>query len=167
MSDWTAHPAATLFPLLEGPDFESLVADIRANGLLEAIRHDRDGRILDGRNRYRACEAAGVEPRFQIYDGDDPLGFVLSLNLKRRHLNESQRAMVAARAVTMRQGARNDLQPSANLPEVSQRDAAAMLTVSERTLRHAKTVQEHGGPELVHLVDQGLVAVSPPQWWEL
>ena len=160
MSEWTTHPAAAIFPLLEGAEFEALITDIRKNGLHEAIWLDPDGRILDGRNRLRACEAADVEPRFQTYEGGDSLGFVLSLNLKRRHLNESQRAMVAARAVTMRQGTRNDLQPSANLPEVSQRDAAESLTVSERTLRHAKTVQEHGGPELVHLVDQGLVAVS-------
>ena len=52
------HPLADLFPLLEGEDFEQLVTDIRENGLYEPIVM-LDGRILDGRNRYRACLSAG------------------------------------------------------------------------------------------------------------
>ena len=68
----TTHPAAAIFPLLEGTEFDSLVADIRENGLRESIWLERDGRILDGRNRLRACEVAGIEPRFRTYDGDNP-----------------------------------------------------------------------------------------------
>ena len=67
-----AHPYADILPLLEGEAFDALVADIKANGLLEPITI-YEGMILDGRNRLRACEAAGVEPRFVDYDGDDPL----------------------------------------------------------------------------------------------
>jgi hypothetical protein len=47
---------------------------------------------------------------------------------------------VAARLANMRQGERTDLEPSANLPKVSQPDAAKLLTVSERSLRDAKAV---------------------------
>jgi hypothetical protein len=55
---------------------------------------------------------------------------------------ENNRAMVAARIANMRQGARTDLQPSANLPEVSRPQAAAMLNVSERTVRSVRTVRD-------------------------
>jgi hypothetical protein len=66
-----SHPLANLFPLLEGSEFEELVADIKANGLVEPIVMFED-KILDGRNRYRACLAAGVEPAFRPFMGDDP-----------------------------------------------------------------------------------------------
>src|SRR5712692_7557832 len=93
---------ADLFPLLRGPAFEELVADIQKNGLHEPILCDAEGRILDGRNRYRACLKAGVEPRFVEWRGEGELGeLALSLNLRRRHLDESQRAMVAERLAKM------------------------------------------------------------------
>lgn len=64
------HPLAEIFPLVEGTEFDELVADIKANGLHEPIVVFED-KILDGRNRYRACMAAGVEPTFTAYTGDD------------------------------------------------------------------------------------------------
>ena len=87
------HPLADLFPLMEGEEFDALVADIKANGLQEPVVVHED-MILDGRNRFMACEAAGVEPTFVPFLGENPLAFVISTNLRRRHLNESQRAMV-------------------------------------------------------------------------
>jgi hypothetical protein len=85
------HPLAELFPLIEGAAFEELVADIKAKGLVHPLIVC-DGMLLDGRNRLRACEEAGVAP----YAGPDPLGFVLSQNVARRHLDDSRRAMIAA-----------------------------------------------------------------------
>ena len=69
------HPLAELFPLMEGAAFEELVADIKANGLVHPLTVC-DGMLLDGRNRLRACEEAGVPATYELYAGPDPLGFV-------------------------------------------------------------------------------------------
>ena len=95
------HPAAELFPLMKGPELGLLVEDIDEHGLREPVVMHM-GLVLDGRNRLRACEIAKVEPCFVEWEGvGSPLAFVLSRNLHRRHLNESQRAIIAARAKEM------------------------------------------------------------------
>ncbi len=152
------HPIAGIFPLLAGADLDALAEDIKANGLLHPIvRHE--GKILDGRNRFRACVKAGVEPRFTDFDGPDPLAFVLSANLHRRHLNESQRGMVAAKVANMRQGERTDLVgiPTRSTPLVSQTQAAAKLNVSRDTVIRATKVMQKGTPKLNKAVEDGEV----------
>jgi ParB-like chromosome segregation protein Spo0J len=67
------HPIANAFPLIEGDQFNELAADIQANGLREPIVLF-SGQVLDGRNRYRACIAAGIDPQFEEYSGADPIG---------------------------------------------------------------------------------------------
>lgn len=85
------HPLVCIFPLLEGQQYRELVEDIRVHGLRDPIVLF-DGAILDGRNRYRACRAAQISARFETYRGKDPLAYVVSVNLCRRHLDASQRA---------------------------------------------------------------------------
>ena len=132
------HPYADLLPLLEGEAFDSFVADIKTNGLLEPITI-HEGMILDGRNRWNACKAAGVEPQFLEFDGDDPLAFVLSLNVHRRHLSESQRGMIAARLETLKHGDNQHKRGDANL-HVPRADAAKRLNVSSRTVASAAAI---------------------------
>lgn len=89
------HETANIFPLLEGEEYRALRDDIAANGLIEDI-WTYEGKILDGRNRYIACLDLGIEPRYREWKGNgSPVAFVVSLNLKRRHLTSSQRAVVA------------------------------------------------------------------------
>ncbi len=88
------HPYSDLFPLMEGEELNKLVGDIRQHGLLEPITLYA-GKILDGRNRYRACQRLKIQPATKDYDGDTPVAFVIAKNLHRRHLTQSQLAAIA------------------------------------------------------------------------
>jgi len=163
-SDRRYHEVANIFPLMQGDEYESLKADIAANGLLEPVwLHPDDHSIIDGRNRHRACIEVGKDPKFRYWDNKGSLvSFVVSLNLKRRHLNESQRAMVAAKIANMSHGGDRKSDQAANLPldRVKQSEVATMLNIGERTIRDAKAVQAKGTPELIKAVESGKVAVS-------
>lgn len=150
------HQIAEIFPRMSGEEFVSLKRDIQERGLLEPIWL-YEGCVLDGRHRYYACQETGSEPLYREYEGDDPVGFVVSLNLKRRHLNESQRAMVAAKLANM--PAHRPPGNSANL-HTSQAQAAEMLQVSPRSVASAAKVQSGAAVELVDAVMRGDVSVS-------
>jgi ParB-like chromosome segregation protein Spo0J len=154
LHDLTDHPLADIFPLMEGDEFAALVEDIKANGLREPITLYED-KILDGRNRYRAVVKAEMQYRlkeenFRPYTGSDPLGFVVSANLHRRHLNESQRAAIAAKLVTTTFGSNQY-----NKATVGNKQAAIMLGVSEATVKMAKEVAKKAAPEISQLVQKG------------
>lgn len=155
-----AHPVAEIFPIMSDSETADLAADIREHGLREPIWIDHTGRVIDGRNRWRACEMAGVEPTTRVYEGEerDLVAFVVSLNLKRRHLDESQRSMVAAKIANLSHGQRADTQICGTA--VTQPVAAELLNVSTRAVQHATKVQQHGAPELVAAVERGEVKVS-------
>ena len=145
--------------MMNDADFKALRDDIEAQGLHEALWL-YEGQILDGRNRYKACKELGISPQVRMYQGNDPLGFVSSMNLVRRHLNESQRALVATQITTMRQGERTDLEPSANLQKVSQAKASELLNISPRSISDAKKVKAEAQPEVINAVRDGHLAVS-------
>lgn len=166
-----AHPVAALFPLMEGSDFDALVADVRANGLLQQIWLHRDGTILDGRNRYRACQVAGIEAQFKTWLGPDSgvVQFVTSMNLHRRHLSTEQRAFIAAELATMTVGdvGRGGAPRKEGLPVgqtflhplVSRAEAASVMRVEPRTLDRARAVAKHA-PELKEKVLAGEMSLS-------
>lgn len=152
---YPSHPLADIFPMIAEADLKVLAADIAANGQVDPILL-LDGKVLDGRNRQAACALAGIEPHYTDFGGADPVSFVLSKNLHRRHLSESQRAMAAAMIVDWERGINQTTAGAANLQA---RRAAEKLSISERSVFSAKRIREHGAPELIEAIRSGKVAI--------
>jgi protein gp37 len=157
------HPVANIFPLMGEAELAELAEDIRANGQREPVWLHRDGRIVDGRNRWLACRKLGIEAQTRTVERDDAelVRFAISLNLHRRHLSESQRGMVAARIANLKLGDNQHKTKDAQIcAPVSQTAAATLLKVSRGTVQSARKVIEAGAPELVAAVEQGEMSVS-------
>lgn len=146
MAKYEAHPLADLFPLIEGAEFDDLCASIKAEGQLDPIVLF-EGKVLDGRNRLRACEAVGVEPEFQKMEGsdEDARAYVLARNVCRRSLSTSQRALILAQ-----------LQGSGVNTEAMQEQH----NVSPRQVAKATSVLRSGDSEVIHLVRSGVATVN-------
>ncbi len=78
------HPANELFPWMSDTAIAIVADSIKKVGLLTPIVM-YEGQILDGKNRWKACQLAGVAPRTVEYDGDDPDEYCWSLNALRTH----------------------------------------------------------------------------------
>jgi hypothetical protein len=91
------HPLADMFPMMPEDELTELAEDIKNHGLIHPIILDDDGQLIDGRNRLKACKLAGVEPRFEKLNGQDPNAYIVSANLARRNLTKGQQAMALAR----------------------------------------------------------------------
>jgi ParB/RepB/Spo0J family partition protein len=140
------HPVADLFPMLGEEELAELASSIKEQGLLTPIVLDSEGRILDGRNRHKACELAGVKPEFETYEGDDPDTYALTVNIARRHLNKGQQAMVAATALS-------------KMESTSQPKLAAALGIAKAHIGRAVVIAE-SAPDLVPLVISGAQPLS-------
>jgi ParB-like chromosome segregation protein Spo0J len=140
MSALEVHPVADLFPMLAEDELAELAADIKERGQLQPIVLDTDGRIIDGRNRLAACQLASVEPKFSTYDGDDPGGYALAVNIQRRNLTKGQQAMVLARSGIEY---RNDTE----------------APVSKQRVSHARVVVQHA-PDLADAVVAGAMGLD-------
>jgi site-specific DNA-methyltransferase (adenine-specific) len=175
------HPVANLFPLLAGAELQALADDIAEHGLQEAIVMQGDV-LLDGRNRLAACKLAHVEPRSRQYEGKSPIAFVIGANLKRRHLDASQKAAIAVelepyfaaearerqeaagrRGVEGGRGHRKPRNPGgkrATRVSAKARDqAAGVVGVSGKLVGDAKAVKE-ADPEAFEAVKAGKIKVS-------
>jgi ParB-like chromosome segregation protein Spo0J len=142
-------------------ELERLIEDIRQNGQVNPIIVI-DNNIVDGRNRFLACERLGITPKTEEWHLNEEriAQLVVSLNLHRRHLNESQIAMIASRLVNMKQGERTDLLNAGdNLASaearLSQTQAAEMFNVSRSLVQRAAFVAKNGVDALVEMVEEG------------
>lgn len=173
----TNHRYADIFPMMSEDDFNRLVDDVRENGLQEPIWLC-DGKILDGRNRYKACQMLGLAPELRNYQGTKPLEFVLSLNLARRHLNSSQCAFVALEVerVLAEEAKERQIRTAENRekaeilvvekipqqePEEKSREKAASIigNTNARYVQYAKKI-EREAPEVKELVMAGTVNMA-------
>jgi len=163
------HPACLLFPPLPPGEFQSLVADIAAHGLLHPIVL-HEGRVLDGRNRLLACRQAGVAPLFTTWEGEgSPIQWAISANMRRRHLSPSQRAVLALDLLPLLEREAKDRQrlsrgrgrrsPTAGGSRGKASQAAARLAATNSAyVERAKRLKSEC-PELVEAVRLGRVTL--------
>lgn len=177
------HPAANIFPMMSDVELKALAEDIKLHGQRDwCVRYK--GKLVDGRNRWKACELIGIEPDVCDRDDEDtfdPVAYVLSTNLHRRHLSTAQRAMAAAelkkllepeakerkragKSADGKAGGRGKAKNlGENLPQGNSKtrdQAAAMLNVSGRSVDHAATVLTKGSGELIAAVKSGAISLS-------
>jgi protein gp37 len=163
------HPYCLAIPEMSDSEFQELKGDISGSGLLEPIVMF-EGKILDGRHRYKACLQLGIEPWFKDYDGpDSALDYVISLNLRRRHLSESQRAMAMANLCGLLRGRPKQAEAidgefeEINVPRgtfMTRAEAADKAGVGDRTMARAMKVDRSGATELVDAVKRGDITVN-------
>ena len=156
------HPLCKIFPSLPEEEMSTLVADIKANGLKDPITI-LNGQILDGRNRHIACGISGTEPKYVEYSGDDPIGFVVSANIHRRHLTPIQLAALANTIANMERGefhGNQSVSADRPIPKTSQDKAAKLTGAKPRSMRRLKKIKAQN--EQLHnaVVDGSVSATS-------
>jgi len=148
------HPIAEIFPLMSKEDLATLTTDIARNGLLEPIIV-YEGKVIDGRNRYRACIKANVKPRFVEWPGSgNPLPRIMSMNYCRRHLTASQKSMIASQVGLMAQ------KDKTLKDALTNGDLARRVGVSKTSMSKTNKVLQKGTPELVQAVTKGAIAAD-------
>ena len=151
------HPLCSIFPQMSDEEFDALRDDIEQHGQRDAIVL-WDGQILDGRHRMQACLALGIEPKFRTVEmtWEEAKAYVLSVNLTRRHLDASQRAMIASRMATLEKGRPAQIENAQICAfTMTQAEAAEKLNVSQRLVQIARKVEETAAPETVAQVVRG------------
>lgn len=160
------HPLAELFPPQSPTARQALKDDIATNGQRVPIIINRKGEVLDGRHRWEICLELEIEPLLTEVDcsEDELLSTIVSLNLHRRHLSQSQQALVAAKFIELKNTAANETPTSAILrPQATgkiSKQAANQFHVSSRTVENALKVVRSQNPKLIAAVETEAIKVS-------
>ena len=158
MTTYAQHALSAAFPSMSADDQQALTNDIETNGQREPIVMF-EGAVLDGWHRYQACLSLGLAPVETALPADtDPVAYVKSRNLHRRHLSASQRAAAVVACSDWAPAHRpNKSAVAADLPEKSLHDSNLRTTqqmakeanVGVRTVEHAKAAHKAGLGEAV------------------
>ncbi len=168
ISDLLPHPLADALPRMSEPEMRELVQDMALHGQREAATiwadpHGVDW-LLDGRHRAEAARALGIQLRTERFRGDEDAArqLVMSLNVRRRHLTPSQKALAAASLATRRRGGVSGLSSQeAKFPIApTQQEVAVKMGVSARSVRDGSAVMTHGDQALITAVANGEISVS-------
>ena len=157
------HPAAAFMPPMADGDYEALRDDIAASGLIHPlVLHG--GRLLDGRHRQRACAELGIPPdTIALPETVEPYGYVVSVNVQRRHLSVAQRALIGAQMPREDRGrsanSKNHFAKLQSGVKLSQKERALAVGVSVRSLSSAEYVVDHAEPAVFHSVDTNEIAL--------
>ena len=137
------HPLSAAFPAMSAEDFAALVEDIESNGQREPIM-TMDGMVLDGWHRYSACMQLGIKAQIFTFPADkDPVAFVKSHNLHRRHMTASQRAVAIVACSEWVQRGKPSSKPE-TISGLREKDMAKEAGTSDRTIRDAKVAHKAG-----------------------
>ena len=156
------HPAAELFPMMSEKEFQLMKEDIRLHGQNDDVLV-WNGMLLDGRNRLRACTELGIEAGWsEIPKTTDPVAWVLSHNLHRRHLTTAQRAMVAEKLATLLHGDNQHKKEDSGIPLSSktQENAAKTLHVSTDSVKKAREVRAKATKKVIAAVESGTMSLN-------
>jgi ParB-like chromosome segregation protein Spo0J len=176
IKDYDVHPAANLFPMMDADALKELAADIKEHGLVQPITvHQRQ--VLDGRNRLVACQMAGVAPKFADWTGTgSPTAWVISVNLHRRNLTQSQKAAIAFEVLSLYEAEakeRQAIQAKINQPQAKVQNveiipplekakardkAAESVGVNPRYISDVKAIAQER-PEMVEKIKAGEITI--------
>ena len=175
-----------VYPLSK-PEYEQLKDSIRTSGLHLPIVINPKGEILDGHNRHKICQEFQLPLKYEIKSFDsliDEKRFVIDINLKRRHLNDFQKAELAYKLEAFEKEKAKQRQSEAgklfgkgkkedNNRLVRSNDHKLLkekgrvieavskeLGISAKTYQRAKTIIENGPEEIKNSLRKGKTSIS-------